>query len=67
MAWMKLTHMVGKDKRDFYVNADQIVSVGDPVGAAPGSAAHLTLANGTVDVLETVEQVMGYVKTPNWP
>ena len=70
MAWIKLTHNVadkagGTQKKFVYVNVDQICRVGDPVGAGAGYLANVLLANGQVDVFESVDQVMGFIKSPN--
>ena len=60
MALIKLAQMIESKKVDVYVSSDQIVLIGDPVGAGANWAkAHLRLTSGDVFVLETVAEVAG--------
>jgi hypothetical protein len=63
MAFIKLTHMLGATRKDVYINADQIIRVGEPIGPTSGYQASLLLANGSQDVVETVAQVMALIET----
>ena len=58
MSFITLTHNVGSTPKSIYVNVDQICSVGDAIGAAPGYLTLITLGSGAVAVIEPVATVM---------
>jgi hypothetical protein len=60
--FVQLTHYVNKKPAPVYVNVDQICRIGDSVGAGPGYQANILLAQGQVDVLESVAEVMQLIK-----
>ena len=64
-AWIKLTHLVGKQRKPIYLNVAQIVRIGDAVDAAAGYRTNILLTNGTADVFEDAAQVMQLILRPN--
>ena len=65
MAWIKLTHLVGKRRKPLCLNVEQIVRISDAADVAAGYLTSILLTNGSADVLEDVEQVMQLVLRPN--
>ena len=65
VAWVKLTHLVGKQRKPLYLNVEQIVRIGDAMDAAAGYQTHILLTNGTADVFEEVGQVMQLILRAN--
>jgi hypothetical protein len=65
--FIQLTHFVNKKPAPVYVNVDQICRIGDSVGAGPGYQANITLAQGQVDVRESVAEVMQLIKPAGAP
>jgi hypothetical protein len=62
MSFITLTHNVGSTPKSIYINVDQICSVGDAIGAAPGYLTLITLASGAAAVTEPVATVMQLIK-----
>jgi hypothetical protein len=61
MAWIKLTHLLNKERKPLYVNTDQIARIIESSGGAPGYATTITLTNREQDVCETVSEVMNLI------
>jgi hypothetical protein len=45
-----------------HVNVDQICRIGDSVGGSKGYAKNMLRANNQVDVIESVDEVMGLIR-----
>jgi hypothetical protein len=59
------THLVNNKPTPVYVNVDQIWWIGDPVGAAADYKTRIMLSQGSVDVRETVADVMRLINPPS--
>jgi hypothetical protein len=67
MTLIKLTHFVNEARKPLYLNTDQIVRIADSAGAGQGYRTSILLANGSQDVIETMEEVIQYILHPNVP
>jgi len=64
-SFIQLTHLFNNKKTAVHVNIDQICRIGESAGAAQGYATNLLLANGQMDVCETVAAVMQLIDARN--
>ena len=60
-SFIKLIHLVDGKRKPVYVNVDQICRIGDSVGGSKGYATNILMANNQVDVVESVDEVMGLI------
>ena len=64
-SFIKLTHHVDGKQTPMFVNVEQICRVAVSTIGGAGYQTNISLANGQVDVLETVPAVMQLIKAPN--
>jgi hypothetical protein len=60
--FIQLTHNFNNQSTPVYVNVDQICRVGESVGGGPGYPTNILLAQGQIDVKESVAAVMQLIK-----
>jgi len=61
--FVKLSHLLNNKPAPVYVNVDLICRIGDSVGGGAGYKTNILLAQGQVEVRESVDDVMQLIKS----